>query len=297
MKYLVFDIGGTFIKYGIVDSEYKILFNEKFKTPKNKESFLNKIKEIYLKYDDEIEGVALSMPGHIDEYSGFAYSAGLITYLEKNNIVGLLHDFIDKPISVENDGKCAALSELWLGSLKGVEHGIALVFGTGVGGGIIINKKVYKGFNGIAGEFSFITEKSEDEKVDFLGRKASVSYFVDEVAKKKNILSEDLSGEKVFEMIKEKDEEAIKCLEDFCDNIVRHLYNIQHILDPEKFSIGGGISNQNIFIECLKERIEIYDKENFSLKKPLIVQSKYKNNSNILGALINYHINNIKKVG
>lgn len=297
MKYLVFDLGGTFIKYGIVDSDYEILFNEKFETPKNKESFLNKVKEVYLKYENEIEGVALSMPGHIDEHNGFAHNAGLITYLAKHNIVALLNEFINKPISVENDGKCAALSELWLGSLKDVNHGVALVFGSGVGGGIIINKKVYKGFSGIAGEFSFIAEKISDQKNDLLGRLGSVSYLINEVSKCKNIPCEKLDGEKVFKMVEENDEDATKCLKDFCDNIVRHIYNIQHILDPEKFSIGGGISNQKIFIDCLRQRIDAYGENNFFLKKPLLVQSKYKNNSNILGALINYHINNIKKVG
>src|SRR5699024_4816394 len=134
MRHLVFDIGGSFVKFGIISKDNKISNRGKFTTPRDsKEKFLEKIKKVYNEFKDTISGIGISMPGKIDIHNGYAYSAGALLYLEETNIVDMFHEFTDLPVAVENDGKCAALAESWFGSLREVESGIAIVFGTGVG--------------------------------------------------------------------------------------------------------------------------------------------------------------------
>lgn len=296
MKYLVVDIGGTFIKYGIIDNQFSILENNKVETPKNMDDFFVTMKKIYFNYMGDIEGIALSMPGRIDEKTGLAYSAGHLTYLNGVNIVNHLHEFINKPISIENDAKCAALAELWLGSLKGINNAVVLVLGTGVGGGIIIDKKVYKGSNSIAGEFSYIAEGKADIFADYIGKKGGVSSLISDYADLKNIDKKDINGEIVFNRVLQGEKEAVRALENYCNTLALLIFNLQHILDPEMFSIGGGISAQSVFIDYLNKAINNhFENARLALVKPVIVVSKYRNESNMLGALINFNLNKIEK--
>lgn len=297
MNYLALDIGGSYVKYGIISDENQILERGKFKTPLNhKEEFLTETKKVYNKYMDQIKGIAISMPGRIDIYNGYAYSAGVLSYLENTNIVELFHEFTDLPVAVENDGKCAALAESWFGSLKDVNSGIALVFGTGVGGGIIIDGKLHHGHHNVGGEFSFILNSADKRNPEPFGGTGSVMTLIRAVEKVEGLEKGSLTGEEVFNKINSGNEKVYKVLEEYCDNIAYHLYNLQHIFDPEIIAIGGGISEQKVFIECLNERVDLYIEERpYLLAKPTIVQTKFKNDANLLGALANFRINQVKK--
>lgn len=295
MKYLAFDIGGSFIKYAVITNENNIVERGKVPTPlDSKKEFLKEIKKIYNLFKERVIGIAISMPGRIDIYSGYAHSAGFLTYLEETNIVEMFHEFTTLPVAVENDGKCAALAESWFGTLKDVSTGIALVFGSGVGGGIIINERLHRGYNNISGEFSFIL--SNQEKQSSFGITGSVSSLVKAVEKAEELEKGMLTGEEVFKRIHTGNKIVYNILEEYCDNITYHLYNLQHTFDPELIAIGGGISEQQIFIDCLEERIKLYKKERpYLLGEPNIIQSKFRNDANLLGALINFRINKVKK--
>lgn len=297
MNHLAFDIGGNFIKFGIISKENDIISRGKFVTPlDNMENFLKCIKKIYDKYKDVISGIAISMPGKIDNYNGRSYTAGALTYLEGANIVDLFHTFTDMPVAVENDGKCAALAESWFGTLKDVNSGIVLVFGTGVGGGIIINNRLHRGYNNVGGEFSFMLNSNDLENSQSFGQYGNVRALIDGVEKKKGLKAGSLTGEEAFSRINHNNEGAYQALVEYCDLITLYLYNLQHILDPEKIAIGGGISEQEIFINCLKDRIRLFKEERpYLLATPDIVQSEFKNDANLLGALVNFRINYVKK--
>src|SRR5699024_11032468 len=156
--------------------------------------------------------------------------------------------------------------------------------------------RLHRGHHGISGEFSFISNNQNKNAPEFFGETGSVSTLIKAVEKIKGLEGDTLTGEDVFEMIRLGDQEAYRVLEEYCDHIVHHLYNLQHTFDPEKIAIGGGISEQEIFIHCLKERIEGYIEEKpYLLAKPAIVQSTYRNDANLLGALVNYRINHVKK--
>ncbi|WP_461203056.1 ROK family protein [Enterococcus sp. N342-3-1-2] len=298
MKYLVYDIGGSYIKYGLISGNRDILYKNKVKTPlKSKALFVEVMKEIFESFKDSVEGIAISMPGKIDVFDGYAHTAGFLTFLDDTNIVDLFHNFTQLPISVENDGKCAALAESWAGALSNVEHGIVLVFGTGVGGGAIVNGKLYRGFNSIAGEFSFVQEVGSQNLNSYLGASGSVVSLIRHAEKVKGLSEGSLTGEMFFEQVQNGDAEAKNVLINYCDTIARHIFNLQYIFDPEQFAIGGGISEQIMFIEEIKKSIDrLYESNEYHLVVPKIVQCKFRNDANLIGALMNHHLNKVKKV-
>ena len=152
---LAIDIGGTFIKYGLIHENYRISNKGKVKTPNTTtEDFLNELKSLYDSYKEEIRGIAISAPGRISE-EGVMLTAGILEYLEGFNLAQELSEVCDGiSVTVENDGKAAALCEATIGSGKDYPNSVALIFGTGIGGGVIINKEILRGCYLIAGEFS-----------------------------------------------------------------------------------------------------------------------------------------------
>lgn len=293
MKKLVLDIGGTLIKYAVMDKEAKIFQRGELPTPLDSiESLMKKITELYNSLKDEVNGIAISMPGNIDTKTGQIYSPGALAYNANVNIVDKIHEHINVPVSVENDGKSAALAEVWMGNLKNFKDGVVMILGTGIGGGIIKDRKIHKGNNFFAGEFSFILQDAK--QLDFNSAFAltgSTSALINEVSKKKNIDIKDLNGYKVFSMIEEKDSEVLEIFEKFTTNIAIQIYNLQCILDPEKFLIGGGISKQPILLEKIKENLEkIYEKIPFDIPHAVVDTCKHYNDSNLIGALYNYYL-------
>ena len=135
MRLLTFDYGGTFIKYGIRDENAVITKAVTIPAPLGSvQEYYDATKKIYEQFAEDIDGVAISMPGVINSEAGYAASAGAYTAILGGKNIPELLDFIDKPVSVENDGKAAILAELWKGSLQGIENAAACIIGSGLGG-------------------------------------------------------------------------------------------------------------------------------------------------------------------
>ena len=162
MKLLALDFGGTFVKYGLVDDDANV--SEKGEVPAplgSLDSFLKVITDLYDRFREQIDGIAISMPGVLDSDSGFAYSGGAYTAIVQNqNILALLKEKVPVPCAVENDGKSAVLAEAWKGALEGVSDGAACIIGSGLGGGIIMDGKLRKGAHFASGEISGLMMES-----------------------------------------------------------------------------------------------------------------------------------------
>ena len=292
MKYLVLDIGGSAIKYALMTKEVEFIEKGSKPTPlDNVENFIEAVGEIYDIYKDDIEGMAISMPGVLDSDRGYAHTGGSLVYNNGKEIVKILQERCPTKITIENDGKCAALAEVWKGSLKEYEDGVVIVLGTGVGGGIIKNKKIHKGKNFFAGEFSFIATNvnDADSMKNCWGSISGSKALIDAAAKVKNISPEELNGYKVFEYANNGDEEILKVLDDFTYKLSIQIFNLQCILDSEIVAIGGGISSQDILIEYIQKNVDKYHKTfPFDVPKPNVVRCEFRNDSNLIGALYNF---------
>jgi len=293
MNYLALDIGGSAIKFALMNEKGEFLAKDQVKTPKESiEEFIETIGKIFDKYKDVIEGIAISMPGVIDSDRGYVFTGGALEYNNDKDMVSILKKRCPINITIENDGKCAALAEAWLGSLNECNDGIVVILGTGIGGGIIKDKKLHRGHHFMAGEFSNIITNSNDIKTNdysFWAKDNGTHALIDPISKIKGIPKKELNGHKVFEMINFGDKEAIKVLDDFCYSIVLQLFNLQYIYDPEKIAIGGGISEQDKLMEYIHKNVEKYMNFNkYNFIKPEIIRCKYRNDSNLIGALHHY---------
>lgn len=293
MKKLVLDIGGSAIKYAVMDEKAEIFQRGEATTPLDKiESLMDAIKGIYECVKAEVNGIAISMPGNIDSLTGQVYSPGALTYNENINIIDKIHEYINLPVSVENDGKSAALAEVWKGNLADCSDGVVMILGTGIGGGIIKNRKVHKGNHFFAGELSYIMSDINNLDINnVFALKGSTAALIMEAAAVKKVDPQSINGHDVFQWINDNDPDVIEVFEKITMNIAMQIYNLQCILDPEKVLIGGGISKQPILIKKIRDNLErIYSIIPFNIPQAIVDTCKYFNDSNLVGALYNYYL-------
>lgn len=292
MNKLVFDVGGTFIKYALMNDNSDILEQGKVKTPEYEtDKMLAAFKGVIDNYNDQIDGIAFSLPGMMDNETGYMYSGGAILCFYGVDFFGLMKQITSLPVSIENDAKCAALAELGFGNLKGVQNGAVCILGTGIGGGIITNGKLYKGTHFAAGEFSFINTRSTTSFGDSWAMHNSVPGFVSKVEAELGREKGSVDGVEVFKLIEEGNEVACKHFDEYINTLAIQLLNLQAILDPEIILIGGGVSKQPLLIEALEKHLnEILD-ANKLFRLPIKVGvCKFFNDSNLIGALYNFQL-------
>lgn len=295
MRYLSFDVGGTNIKYSLIDTNGNILKSGKYTTITNREEFLNKIEDIVKENSEKIEGLAFSMPGVIDVDKGHMITGGALYELYDYNFKEELEKRINIPVEIENDVNCVALAEKWLGNAKENKNFICLTIGTGVGGALFINDKIVRGAKYSAGEFGFmITERLKNTADSTLSMRGSVrGGLIKSYAKKVNQNWEELDGKKIFEYAENGDKIAIETINEFYTNIAYSIFNLIVSLNPEKILVGGEISVRTDFIEKIKEKLEELKSEIVDLKNlefPVIERCKFLNDSGKIGALYNFKL-------
>lgn len=289
--HLGIDIGGTKIKFAKVYSDGTLKQTQKVNTPKDLTEFINQIDHIYNLFDsDDINSVAISLPGKVDSDEGVVYYGGSLPFLHAFNFKKYFQDRYNKNCTIINDGKAAALCELWLGNLRGIKNGLVVILGTGVGGGIILDGKLYQGTNFQAGEFSFLTKNVFDVNLkNIQGFELSAVNFIETCS---NLLdhSKLYDGEKIFDEIKKNaNADLTELFRNYSKSIVNLIINLQVVLDVEKVLIGGGISEQSVLIDEINRQYNSVKKESTlygEMIVPVVIDTcAFKNNSNILGAV------------
>lgn len=295
MKYLSIDAGGTFIKYAWIDKLGNILEQGKQLTPRTtKEDFLAVVKEIWNLEKDEKAGICLSLPGTINTQTGFIHQGGSLDYHHQLNIKEYYEKELQTRVEVENDARCAALAEITCGNMQGITNGIVLTFGTGVGGCNIIDGKIYKGTHLLSGEVSMLICKDlkTNGRNAVLGNIAGIPSFVKRVCNTKEVDLTD--GKTVFEWIVQGDEVATNLFQEYCYDIVIQLLNLQLILDPQRICLGGGVSENVVFIEGIKKALDdFYNSLPYPIPHLEIMPCYHCNNANLLGAF--YHFQAMEK--
>ncbi|GEN51697.1 ROK family protein [Alkalibacterium pelagium] len=293
-KFIVYDIGGSFIKFALMDEE-SIHVKGKVKTPKTSfDELLHTLEHVYQPFAGTAKAAAISMPGLIDSKSGYAIHGGSLSYIRKMNVADMIKERLKIPVVIENDGKSAALGEAWKGGLKGVENGVSVVLGTGIGGGIVLNGELVRGEHLGAGEFSFIRlNKEQPTNPEYiLGNKGSIVNLIRQVAIELEKDPKEYTGEDMFEAIRQGNNRAKELLKSFCKDLSVQLLNLQAILDPEVFVIGGGISAEPMLIEIFEEVLDEIYSEDFFYKvngyKVELRKSPLGNDANLFGVLHQY---------
>jgi len=290
-NYLSIDIGGTNLKYGILNNSGILISHDKVPTPKsNIMDFTRTVFKIIDNYKDQIKGIAISSPGKIDNTTGTIYHGGSLPFLDKINLKQIIEDKYGILTNVENDGKSAALAELWLGNLKGENNAAAIVLGTGVGGGIIINGQLLYGEHSQAGEFSFMLNNFNNNNFleSAVGANTSSVNMIKEIGTALK-LDDPYDGIRVFEAINNNNQLIMPTFNKFCSYVAKLILNIQSVVDVKKFVIGGGISAQPIVVKTINTEYDNLINEvpivKDTLTRPEILNARFQNDANLYGAL------------
>lgn len=310
------DLGGTNIAAGLVNEEYKIV--AKLSTPtmteRGAEAIVDDIASLCKKICaengidiSEIAAIGIASPGAIDSANGVVKYANNLpfSYLPITKMVSEKTGVAD--VRVENDANAAAWGEAVAGAAKGATHSVMITLGTGVGGGVIIDGKIYSGFNGIAGELGHIVIEHDGkpcscgrrgcwesyssatglinmtkEKLEECAREGRATVMTELVEKKGKV-----SGVTAFEAMRMGDAAGREVVDKYISYLACGLTNMVNIFQPEVISIGGGISNEGqSLVEALLPTIR---KEQYGGNLPPLTDiriAKLKNDAGIIGAAL-----------
>lgn len=295
-QYLVLDIGGTFIKYAIMDDQANFIEQGKVPAVTGSEEgtlrALADVREAVAGYD--YEGVAISMPGRISTDKGIAHTGGAFQWVHEYPAADKYGAVFGKPCTIANDGKCAASAENWIGALADVNSGAVLVLGTGIGGGIVINNQVWMGATGGAGELSAFITDHEGVKNGLgwgnIGIMWAAHISAGSITGKYGAIKgiEKADGIMLFDAYEAGDPIAVDVLKTFGEEAAAGICSLQSVLDLERYAIGGGISARPETTQIIKDAVDaLFDPyiDFLPYGKPEIVTCKFGNEANLIGAL------------
>ena len=243
-KALTIDVGGTKIYSAIVNEKGEIIGEiEKHQTPKTFDDIQNLFKSIIKKYENNIDIVAFATCGAVNNTNDriLGSTGNIVKDYPKTNFKSLSN----KPVFVENDANCAAWAEHIIGAAKGYPYSIMLTLGTGVGGGIILDNKLYKGKSGAAGEMHFKINRTASRpctcgSYDCFEAYASgtgLKLTAIEISGNKNITTYD-----VIDGLKKHDKLMIKIFETWQNDIISGIIGLADIFDPDVFVLSGSMA-------------------------------------------------------
>ncbi|MBP5268970.1 MAG: ROK family protein [Ruminococcus sp.] len=297
------------MKAGVVSEDFEIVAKASCKTnlPRPGEEIcadmakvaLEAVKEAGLTLDD-IEAVGIGTPGTANSETGVIEYSNNLGFLNFP-VVELMKTHIDKPCYVENDANAAAYGEFVAGAAKGANDAVCITLGTGVGGGIIINKKIYSGFNFAGAEIGH-TVINVDGPQCTCGRKGCFEVYSsatglirmtnEAIAKHpESILKEEaddhgkVSARTAFNAMRRGDAAAKQVVDDYIRYLACGIANTINIFQPDILCIGGGVCNEgDPLLLPLKELVakEVYTRN--SEKNTEIVIAKLGNDAGIIGA-------------
>lgn len=311
MKYYIgIDLGGTNIVAGVVDENYNIVSKASTKTnlPRPEKEIaadmakvsLQAVKEAGLEMS-QIEWVGIGTPGIANSEKGIIeYSCNL--GFNNTPMVKYIKEHLDKPTFIENDANAAAYGEYVAGAAKGAKNAVCITLGTGVGGGIIIDGKIYSGSNFAGAEIGHMVIEVDGPPCT-CGRNGCFEVFSsatglirmtrESMAENKDSLMHKISAERggkvtartSFDAMRAGDSAAKAVVDKFIKYLAAGITNTINIFQPDILCIGGGVCNEgDTLLIPVKELVknEVYTKN--SPKNTEIVIAKLANDAGIIGA-------------
>lgn len=284
--YLAIDIGGTSIKYGMVQSDGTLLSNDHILTPTTWEAFVEQIDLIVnnRRATESIQGIAFSAPGAVDSTTGVIHGISALPYIHDRPFLQAFKERYDLPVTVLNDANAAALAEGWTGAAISLTSYATVVIGTGVGGAFVDREKVMIGSHFHGGEFGYwILDPSLLHPEGTWSKTGSTATLVYRCSKQ---LGRPLTGEDVFAL---QTEPIIRTeLERFYRWNAIGLYNLQLGLDPERILIGGGISRRPEVRDGIKRHLDVLT-DSFGTFRIEVETCAHFNEANLIGA-VRFHL-------
>ena len=248
-NYLCFDLGGTFIKYGVLNSSGQILYQDQVPTPT--QACRERVMRIFVeKYHQlkhyQIQGIGISAHGIVNVDQGkIVLGSDFVKSLVGFPMVAELQAVTALPVIIENDVNAAAIGELHYGGAKQFNDCVFLTLGTSIGGAVIINGHIHRGFNGGAGEVGYLITQAQGNDGQGLCAGAWERYAsVTALMKAYRVACDDDNADHVQFARNLKAGHALesKLLDGFLDRVVDGLIGLSHCLAPQAIMIGGAIT-------------------------------------------------------
>lgn len=283
MKIVVFDIGGTAIKWGLMEDgrlESKAEFPSRAKEGGEiiLQNLLSQLRQV-----ESFDGIAISTAGQVNPRTGeIIYANENIPHYTGMKLAQILRETFSVPVFVDNDVNCAARGEAYFGAGKGFQNFLCLTYGTGVGGAIFLDGKIFYGSSFSAGEFGALPlECSKCEQ----GQAFSGCY--EKFASTKALVhacqsvDPDLrSGRELLQRREEKQFE--EKLEEWMHHVLFGMAGLIHLFNPELLIFGGGVMENTWIQEQLQKRLPAYVMPSFSKVK--LVPACLGNRAGLYGA-------------
>lgn len=269
-KYVVgIDVGGTKIQLGLFDEENKIIANKHFLTDKEigagelMDLLAAQVRKLAAQADltlDDIRGVGAAFPSYIDYEKGVCVETSNIMSLNDQPVRDMLSERLNLPVYVDNDGNLAALAEHEIGAGVGIDNLIYAELSTGIGGGLILNGKLYRGMHGMAGEIGHMLISDSTGYpcgCGVIGCVQSISsghymarYAMDRIKEGEESRILDYAGTisnidtlAVGRALNVNDPLALEVVNRGAEYLGRMFHSLNQIFDINVFIYGGGVTN------------------------------------------------------
>jgi len=284
MKVLVFDVGGTSIKYGYcIDNTLVEVKETPTEAKKGGRHIMDTLKAL-INAQEGYDAIGISTAGQVNAKEGY------IIFANENipNYTGIrIREELERefhvPVVVENDVNSAAMGEAVYGAGRAHKDFLCLTYGTGVGGAIVQEKKVYHGSSFSAAEFGAIVTHAEERINSTSFFDGCYERYASTTALVRNAMAYDSrldNGRKIFENL--DDPKVMAILDSWVDEIMLGLSSLTHIFNPSCIILGGGIMVQPLILEKIRQKVSKYIMPSFS--HVAIKPAELGNSAGLLGA-------------
>ena len=309
MLYIGIDVGGTTCKVGIVDENGNILHKSSCPsgTERGYKAIIEDMSQLALRLLlenghtlDEVHSVGVGIPGIQDPRTGrLPFCTNLKWY--DVPMIELIQQTIDKPVYIANDATVAGLAESIAGVSAGTKNSVFITLGTGVGGGVILDGKIFAGSHGVGSEVGHMTTVAGGELCSCgnrgcweryasatalirEGRRAAEANPDSAIAKAVNGNLDAIEARTVVDLAKAGDPDCTALFDNYCYHLAVGLVNLINLYDPEIIALGGGVSHAGEFL--LDKVNAILPKLVFYKTMPYakVVLAKLSNDAGIIGA-------------
>jgi len=310
MRYIGIDLGGTKIAAGLTDENGHLIMKDSVPTRKEREypeiiADMAALCERLIERDGikttDVKSIGIGCPGTPDTKNGVIVYANNIRF-RNVPVAAEMRRHLDIPVIVDNDGNCAALAESVAGAAKDAAHSITITLGTGIGGGFIIDNKIYSGFNFAAPEVGHMAIIVDGEQCScgrrgcweaYASATALINQTITAARWDSNSLINELTGgdlnridaKTAFDAARKGDEAGIRVVGQYIVYLAEGITNLINLFSPEVFAIGGGVSNEGEYLlKPLREHVKkgVYSRE--EIPQTFITAASMGNDAGIVGA-------------